>query len=65
MNLYIITWYHLVYNSSLFKVGTALRTVNGMVFSCVKVENAAYGWTVSALEVTVFEAVSEGEQKFQ
>ena len=47
-----------------FSVGAALLTSNGTVFTGANVENAIYGLTVSATEVAVFKAVSEGEQKF-
>jgi cytidine deaminase len=47
-----------------FKVGAALLTANGTVFLGANIENAAYGSTISAAEVAVFKAVSEGEQKF-
>lgn len=47
-----------------FKVGAALLTVNGTVFTGANIENVVYGSTVTAAEVAVFKAVSEGEQKF-
>lgn len=47
-----------------FKVGAALLTTQGNVFTGTNVENAAYGSTVSAAEVAVYKAVSEGERTF-
>ena len=47
-----------------FKVGAALLTVNGTVYTGTNVENAAYGPTMGAEQVAVFKAVSEGDQKF-
>ncbi len=47
-----------------FKVGAALLTANGTVFTGANVENAVYGSSVTAAEVAVYKAVSEGEQKF-
>ncbi|MBX2986947.1 MAG: cytidine deaminase [Bdellovibrionaceae bacterium] len=42
------------------KIGAALRTANGRIFSGCNVENASYGGTVCAERVAVFKAVSEG-----
>ena len=47
-----------------FKVGAALLTSNGTVYTGTNVENAAYGPTNCAERTAVFKAVSEGEQKF-
>jgi cytidine deaminase len=47
-----------------YKVGAALLTTNGTVYTGTNVENAAYGPTICAEEVAVFKAVSEGEQNF-
>lgn len=47
-----------------FKVGAALLTVNGTVYSGTNVENAAYGPTICAEQTALLKAVSEGEQKF-
>lgn len=48
-----------------YKVGAALLTANGTVFTGANVENAVYGSSVTAAEVAVYKAVSEGEQKFR
>lgn len=48
-----------------FKVGAALLTSNGKIFTGANVENASYGLTVCAERIAVFKAVSEGYTKFQ
>ncbi|NIN66384.1 MAG: cytidine deaminase [Anaerolineae bacterium] len=48
-----------------FKVGAALRTKSGRVYCGSNVENAAYGLTICAERVAVFNAVSEGECEFE
>jgi cytidine deaminase len=48
-----------------YRVGAALRTQSGRIFTGVNVENAAYPTTMCAERVAVFKAVSEGERKFE
>ncbi|MEO0092049.1 MAG: cytidine deaminase [candidate division WOR-3 bacterium] len=50
---------------SKFKVGSALLTNSGKIFTGANVENASYGLTVCAERVAVFKAVSEGQKKFK
>ena len=48
-----------------FKVGVALLTESGKVFTGCNIENAAYGDTVCAERVAIFKAISEGEREFE
>ena len=48
-----------------FKVGAALLTKSGNVFTGCNIENAAYGDTVCAERVAIFKAISEGEREFE
>lgn len=47
-----------------FKVGAALLTKSGKVFSGCNVENSSYGLSNCAERTAVFKAVSEGETEF-
>ncbi|MCD6426851.1 MAG: cytidine deaminase [Caldisericaceae bacterium] len=47
-----------------FKVGAALLTKTGKVFTGCNVENSSYGASMCAERVAVFKAVSEGEKEF-
>jgi cytidine deaminase len=49
---------------SKFKVGAALRTESGRIYTGCNVENASYGLTICAERVAIFKAVSEGEKRF-
>lgn len=48
-----------------FKVGAALRTKEGKIFTGCNVESASYGLTVCAERVAIWKAVSEGETEFE
>lgn len=47
-----------------YKVGAALLSKDGRVFTGCNIENAAYGPTNCAERTAFFKAVSEGERKF-
>lgn len=47
-----------------FKVGAALLTASGRVFTGCNVENSSYGLSVCAERVALFKAISEGERDF-
>ena len=46
------------------KVGAALETASGKVYTGCNIENAAFGPTVCAERVAFFKAISEGERDF-
>ena len=50
---------------SKYRVGAALRTRSGRIFTGVNVENAAYPSSMCAERTAVFKAVSEGEREFE
>lgn len=47
-----------------FKVGAAVETRSGKIFTGCNVENASYGLTICAERVAIFKAISEGETEF-
>ncbi|MDN5345242.1 MAG: cytidine deaminase [Clostridia bacterium] len=49
---------------SRFKVGAALLTAEGRIYSGGNIENAAYSLTVCAERVALFQAVAAGERDF-
>ena len=49
---------------SSFKVGAALQTKAGKVFTGCNIESASYGLTVCAERVAIWKALSEGERDF-
>jgi cytidine deaminase len=48
-----------------YRVGAALRTKSGKIYTGVNIESAAYPTTMCAERVAVFKAVSEGELAFE
>jgi cytidine deaminase len=50
---------------SRFRVGAALRTASGRVYTGCNVENASYGLSICAERVAIFKAVCEGEHDFE
>lgn len=47
-----------------YPVGAALLAKSGRIYQGVNIENAAYPTTICAERVAIFNAVSEGERKF-
>ena len=48
---------------SKFKVGAAVLTATGRIFSGCNVENSSYGLTVCAERVAIFKAISAGQRE--
>ena len=55
---------HSVAPFSGFKVGAAVKTASGKVYTGCNVESASYGLTVCAERVAIWKALSEGERQF-
>ena len=50
---------------SKFKVGAAVLSVDGKIFTGCNIENASFGLAVCAERVAIFKAISEGTTKFE
>src|SRR5687767_15811804 len=48
-----------------FKVGAAIETSGGRIFTGCNIENASYGLTVCAERVALWKALSEGASEFR
>ena len=55
---------HAVATYSGFKIGAAIETAEGRVFTGCNIENASLGLTVCAERVALWKALSEGERTF-
>ena len=49
---------------SKFRVGAALQTADGLIFTGCNIENASFGGTNCAERTALFKAISEGNRKF-
>ena len=49
---------------SRFKVGAAISTKDGRIYTGCNVENASFGLTLCAERVAIFKAISEGTRQF-
>jgi cytidine deaminase len=47
-----------------FRVGAAILTEDGKIFTGVNIENASYGLTICAERVAAFKAISSGHTSF-
>lgn len=47
-----------------FKVGAALLTKNGKIFTGANIENAAYGSSMCAERTTIYSAMNQEEKEF-
>ena len=50
---------------SKFRVGAAIKTARGKIYTGCNVENVSFGGTVCAERVALWKAVSEGEREFE
>jgi cytidine deaminase len=47
-----------------FKVGAAIRTKGGKIYTGCNIENATFSLTICAERTAIFKAISEGENEF-
>ncbi|MEN3043645.1 MAG: cytidine deaminase [Candidatus Hydrothermales bacterium] len=48
-----------------FKVGAALKTKSGKIYTASNVENSSFGLTVCAERIAIFKAVNDGYKDFK
>jgi cytidine deaminase len=56
---------HALASISGFRVGAAIETVSGRIFTGCNIENLSLGLTVCAERVALWKALSEGEREFK
>jgi cytidine deaminase len=49
---------------SQFKVGAAIQSMNGKIYSGCNIESSSYGLSMCAERVAIYNAVSKGEREF-
>lgn len=49
---------------STFKVGAAVKTTSGNIYSGCNIENASYSLTICAERTAIFQAIANGETEF-
>jgi cytidine deaminase len=47
-----------------FRVGAAIRTKSGKIYTGCNIESSSYGLTICAERTAIFKAISEGEKNF-
>jgi cytidine deaminase len=55
---------HSISPHSRFRVGSALATRTGKVYTGCNIENSSYGLTICAERTALFKAITEGERRF-
>ncbi len=50
---------------SRFKVGAAVLTQTGRIYTGCNIENSSFGLTICAERVAIFRAIADGERKFK
>lgn len=48
-----------------FRVGAALETIEGEIYTGCNIENATFGLTLCAERLAIFKAMSEGQREFR
>lgn len=56
---------HAIASVSVFKVGAAIETAAGRIYTGCNIENVSLGLTVCAERVALWKALSEGERAFE
>jgi cytidine deaminase len=48
-----------------FKVGAALKTKSGKIYTGANVENSSFGLSMCAERIAIFKAITDGEREFE